>query len=394
MIAVARLQLLVARRQRATDLDLAGADLANLDLSALSADRLNCAGADLRGATLRRARLGACRLEHARLDGVDAPGAILRACVLDASSLVGAGFEGARIEDSSATGADCSRANLRASHLSETSFSRALLRDAVLDRAGGEGVEFRGADLTNASLVEARFDEADFRGADLRGATLSRGRFRSADFRGALLDGTIFDDADVSGAAFDPGASPLSASDAAEQAAESSADGAAAGPGPNLDAATLQQLLAQLPSLLGSGNGPSSDLLTRLSAASDSIGTAASQNPDEWRAWANRLVTPIARNGAADGKALEELVDSPIVAHVAQALSGDGDGGALLEQIRTAMSTLATAGDEPPDAWQPVIAALTDMIDGRRPVDLQALVDELATVGRRTVPSSEAKTRA
>ena len=83
-----------------------------------------------------------------------------------------------------------------------------MLRNANLDSAQGDGVSFRGANLTNASLRGVRFLSPDFRGADLTGVDFTNALLKAADFRGAILDGVIWIGADTTSARFDAGAPP------------------------------------------------------------------------------------------------------------------------------------------------------------------------------------------
>ena len=84
-------------------------------------------------------------------------------------------------------GADLSEANLV-----EANLRGADLNDVVLDWANLGGADFSGADLTGADLSDTNLLEADFRGAILV----------RVNFVGVNLDSTYLDGADLSGATF------------------------------------------------------------------------------------------------------------------------------------------------------------------------------------------------
>jgi uncharacterized protein YjbI with pentapeptide repeats len=367
---------------RVHDVDLRGRDLGGADLSGLRADRVDFRNAALHDATMRAVRLGECQADECRCERTDWTGATLRRCTLDGAHAAGTRFDAARIEDSTADGIDLSCASLRGAHLSETSFNRAVMREAVLDDADGEGVEFRGADLRGAMLIGSRFDAADFRGADLRGADLSRGRFRSADFRGAMLEDAKFDDADCAAAQFDADSDPHAPAQRNDPAAT----------GTRIDdtaLATLRELMAQLPSLLATGEGPASELLAQLKAASPILDAASSSNAEEWKAWAERLITSGTMGQPTDLRAvLSALTDAPIGLRRGAAAVDPRSVSAVVDQLQASIETLGSTSDHPPEEWQPVLRALMRMTAGDRPVDLQTLLDHLASIAKPGSPAT------
>lgn len=203
MTARAQLASFVSSHIRARQLDFRSAELAAADLSGLCGDALDFSGADMRSARLNAVHLVHCPFVDARLERAVWTSSVLRRCRLDRCNGSDGCFDRIRFEDSSATGAELSSSHWHSAQLSESTFDRAVLRNARFDDASGDGVVFRGADLLGASLIGVRFEDADFRGADLRGAELSGGVFHHADFRGALLDGVALNSADLSGALFD-----------------------------------------------------------------------------------------------------------------------------------------------------------------------------------------------
>lgn len=341
--ALRRLLAHVAADTRARDADLRGAVLASADLTGLQADDLDLRGADLSGAVLCAARLGTCRLDRAKLAGLDAAGAVLRRCTLDGADAADARLDGAALEDGSAEGADFARARLSGAHLSETSFARAKLADAVLDDAEGEGVSLRGADLTRATLRRAVLPDADFRGADLTGADASGADLQGADFRGAVLAGTCFDGTNLDGARFDApeegdAAWPLaSAAFAAGTAGRAVGGNAGAGTG------------------TGRAAGP---------------GTAAGERPDAGASGASATAAdPVTPDDA--GALLNGMLDQLEGLLAAQQVQAE----ALFAGARHALDALAaeSASDRPPEAWQPALAPLVEMMAGQRPLDAGAL---------------------
>jgi hypothetical protein len=302
-----------------------------------------------------------CDLNNIDLGSAVYRGATLRLCALDDVVATGACFDEATIEDSTATGADFSRASLRGAHLTETSFARAVLREAILDRAEGDGVEFRGADLTGASLVSARFDEADFRGADLRGADLSRGRFHSADFRGALLDGARFDGADFRGAWFDAGSN---------QAERSESSGAPPAP-ETLDRALLNGLreaVKTLPTVPNGATRRTGDLLARLARSLQSLDADPRRAAAEWQPWIDRLMQTAKETPDDFAAVLDTLCDAPPL----RAMPTDADPSLVTNfvlSLRRAYTLLESAGVDPPDAWSPALEKLFSMMSGERPFD-------------------------
>lgn len=355
-----RLHKCIQTGVRASDLDLGGAALSGARLSHLKGDRLDLRAADLREATLCDTRLGGCRLQDARLEHSDWSRATLRTCILDGAHAADGRFDAARIEDSTAVGADLSRASLRGAHLTETSFARAVMREAVLDDAEGEGVEFRGADLAGATLAGARLDEADFRGADLRGADLSRGRFRSADFRGALLDSARFDGADCAGARFDREASHTTKN------AASRFDRAA------LD--TLRDVVSALPNVLAARDGPAAEVFDGVRRAVETLAADPASSGEEWKRWLERLTQLIAAEEPAEPRALFEALSN-----------GPAGAADLLVPLRHIADTLTEASDQPPEEWKPVLDSLMKMKNEGRPLDQKALLDALSLLIERPV---------
>jgi uncharacterized protein YjbI with pentapeptide repeats len=173
-------------------------------------------GVSLENGLLDRAVLSRATLSNAHLSGA----------YLERASLTGADLEGTDLTD-----ADLKSADLTNAEMNETT----ILKNGHLVRASLIGATMQGAHLENAALVEAHmreakmskvhFDGATLGGANLTGADLSEAVLRNAklglalmvqganlsnvNLRHAKLSGSTWDDADVSGAIFEPDSSSL-----------------------------------------------------------------------------------------------------------------------------------------------------------------------------------------
>ena len=155
--------------------ELAGADLNHIDLR-----DVNLSGANLKGANLTGARLDKALLVMSDLSGVDLTEAVLDGATLDGVNLSHANLNGAKLRnallgavplrgpDGKPTGrtwpvnlaaatlcdADLTGASLRDANLTDTDFSRAILRSAILVGAKTEATIFDDADITGAAIPE------------------------------------------------------------------------------------------------------------------------------------------------------------------------------------------------------------------------------------------------
>ena len=223
--------------------DLSGAKLANAALTRADLTGADLTGADLAdsnlsGANLARSRLGNARLDRARLFGSRFDGADLSGVSLSDTTLVEAGLADVRlaravIRDVQFVKCDLSKAALDGARLSNVvlvdsntagfrapaaHFERCALiglqaedadlndaqflrstcvGDAKLARARMSGLVsrrsgWRGADLRDANLTAARFDESDLGETDLTGACLHRASFRRAILHNANATGANF----------------------------------------------------------------------------------------------------------------------------------------------------------------------------------------------------------
>jgi uncharacterized protein YjbI with pentapeptide repeats len=196
--------------------DLSGGDLSTANLNNAMLARANLRGADLTGARLRGANLGEAVLEGALLDRADLSEAVLAGAKLtgarfDGAILTGSTWMETNLDAIDLSGADLAQgtflktslrgARLVGSDLSAATFvecdltgldaARANLEKATFVTCKGEGVSFREARFRQGIVVHgSSFPRADLRDADLEKANL----------RGAALDGARFDRANLAGA--------------------------------------------------------------------------------------------------------------------------------------------------------------------------------------------------
>jgi len=92
--------------------------------------------------------------------------------------------------------ADFTLANMTGASLSEAKCDRARFAGAVMTGVNGSRAHLNGADFGNAEMPDADFTQAGLRGASFDGAKAMRATFLRADMRGASLAFARFDDAD------------------------------------------------------------------------------------------------------------------------------------------------------------------------------------------------------
>lgn len=122
------------------------------------------------------------------------PEVVWRRCLLDGRNLAGADLSRAVLRDASLQRAQLAGARLVeldgfsarfvSADLTEVDLTGAVLRDADLTRAVLRGARLKGADLRGARLFRADLTRADLTGAQLAGA----------DFTNAVLDGARWTD--------------------------------------------------------------------------------------------------------------------------------------------------------------------------------------------------------
>jgi uncharacterized protein YjbI with pentapeptide repeats len=198
--------------------NLRDAILPGINLEEAELKEANLQDADLSNAILRKADLTRANLRGANLHGTDLTGATLMG-----ANLSGADLGEAKLDHAFLRLADFSEANLTSASLAgvdgrgwvtssrekgvkahRTSFQGAVLRKADLTDAYLRLCDFRGADLSEATLVTTDLSSVDGRpltnedqktrptllfGANLRQASLRKAQFSYADFRKANLEG-------------------------------------------------------------------------------------------------------------------------------------------------------------------------------------------------------------
>lgn len=363
-----QLSAAITDKIRISDVEMIGIDLINAVLSYLQADRLNLSSANMMGATLCSARFGQCLLESAKFEGADFSNAVLHMCIFDAGQGTGACFNNARIEDSTAKGINLKAAELRGAKLSETSFERAVLQDAVLDGAEGDGIVFRGADLHGASLVNVLFNDTDFRGADLRGANLTKGCFKDADFRGALLQGTIFEDADCSGAIFDLNEGPNATGNDKEKT-EKNEEATT-----SMIASLLKDSLAKLPAEIAGNSEFLQNMTERIQQMGETFTATAKYSPEEWKEWTESFLALTKDNETANLETIIEALDKGPIKFQNPSLLSSVSKDEMLDRLRALNKMLNAGGNEPPEEWKPIIEPLMKKIKAGEGVDFKTIM--------------------
>ncbi len=202
LIAVSRVQLAEAlhkhawfresrpRGQRAVliDCDLSGISLAGLDLSQ----------ADLTGSSFRGASLAGCLFDMATAFCCDFTQANLENTSFKRADLRGSRFAGAVL-----VGANLFEADLReGGQVSRDRKGEFHVQGGTRDPAGAPGVDFKGANLTNAILHQVLAVRTDFSDATMRGTKLVRAHLQGANFSNCDLEAADFAQADMRAACF------------------------------------------------------------------------------------------------------------------------------------------------------------------------------------------------
>jgi uncharacterized protein YjbI with pentapeptide repeats len=170
------------------------------------------AGVDLRGIVLDGADLRQVMLENADLRGASLRGADLRGAVLTEAKLAGANFgnanlDGANLSGSDAEGASFAGASLRDAQAIKAIWRRADLQGATLDKLLAMNIDLTGATLDRVRakhtlMLEASADDSSWRGAVLESVVAIRASFIRADFRDAQLTACTVIEADLGASNF------------------------------------------------------------------------------------------------------------------------------------------------------------------------------------------------
>jgi uncharacterized protein YjbI with pentapeptide repeats len=175
--------------------ELVGASLKNglLDRAVLS--RANLSDAHLNGAYLQRASLTGAYLKGTDLTDADLTSADLANAKMTETTILKKGL---------LVGTSLIRAQMEGAHLENTDLVNADMKGAKMSKVHLEGATLGGANLTGADLSEAVLQNTKLGRAPTLHGWVQGANLSNADLRHAQLDGTTWDDADVSGAVFEP----------------------------------------------------------------------------------------------------------------------------------------------------------------------------------------------
>lgn len=154
----------------------------------------------------------------------------IRSAAIALATKGGTSFRGADLSHADFTGATFKGTDLRFANLTQTIWKNAVkldyarpgetylsyprIRKLVVTGKGENkkynnlnliGINLAGANLTNASFVEANLQDANLAGANLEGASLIKANLRDANLTKANLVGVELDEADLTGATFPDG---------------------------------------------------------------------------------------------------------------------------------------------------------------------------------------------
>jgi len=119
----------------------------------------------------------------------------LRDEIFDELQLFGVDLTGAHVERSSFRGANLSEATLMEAQTLATNFENANLNKLKARASVFVGVRFAGATVTEAEFEYSHFTQSVFKGANLKGANFREARFRDGtDFSDAIIDETTMFD--------------------------------------------------------------------------------------------------------------------------------------------------------------------------------------------------------
>lgn len=159
------------------------ANLSGSDLSEADMEESNAHGTVFHGANLHGANLS-------RMDGTDAD---FTKADLRHVRAAGAEFQGALFRSANLSGALMKCAKLNAADLTRAVFARADLSEAILI-----GAKFEECDLTSANLERAILTDADLRTAELAGARFHAARMWGCNLEELRIYGPDFSAADLS----------------------------------------------------------------------------------------------------------------------------------------------------------------------------------------------------
>lgn len=110
---------------------------------------------------------------------------------LQNANFEGANLEGVNLENANLEGANLENANLKGANLKNANLERANLENAKLAKASLIKVNFQKAILKNTDLSSLDFKKSDFSFANLSGANFNNSWIQDVNFTGADLSGAI-----------------------------------------------------------------------------------------------------------------------------------------------------------------------------------------------------------
>ncbi len=162
-----------------------GGDLC--DQECFEAEVIDCSGADLADANLSGRDMSGGEFEGALMNDLDVSTAILA---------------GANLTDVSAVGTSFTEATLTSATLNEADFTEASFREGVLSSSTGTDIVMTGATLTDAIADDFVLNGVNLTGANLSRVSLQRGNLSDAVAREAVLDYVEAAGGDARGADF------------------------------------------------------------------------------------------------------------------------------------------------------------------------------------------------
>lgn len=155
-------------------------------------------GANFEGADLTRSQFFVDESEGANFEGVHAPGVSFR----DHSELREASFKDAIISGGSFTKCTLSGTDFTGASVASTDFTGSSMHTVDLGGVNGQGAQFTGCMLEEATMRDASFQGASFQGSDLYEVQARGTDFRGADFREVTAYGMDFTNTDCRGVNF------------------------------------------------------------------------------------------------------------------------------------------------------------------------------------------------
>ena len=184
-------------------IDVSSANLAHADLSKVYLSQADLSNANFAGANFYCAKLNGIWATSADFTEANFWNADLTRGKFWRAKFVRAQLRGATLIRAHAREADFTNALLYEADLSDAELFTAVFRNANLSFAILRRVAFEQDSVAGANFYRARLDGAFLRGLDLRGAEMRETSLIGADLAAARLQGCKLEGADATGASFD-----------------------------------------------------------------------------------------------------------------------------------------------------------------------------------------------